>query len=381
MTRITPEAFRAQFPGLERGIHLASCSQGAFSRELAGELLDFQSSIMERGAPWDLWMEKVEEARIRFAAFIGASPQEIAVVPCASAGAYQIASTQNYGNGRDRIITSELEFPSVANVWVAQEGRGARIAFAAERGGTVSAEDYAALIDERAKLVSVPLITYRNGSRLPVAEVIELARSHGAKTFVDAYQGAGVEPINVRELGCDYLVTGSLKYMLGVAGVAFLYVRGGLTDEVSPQLTGWFGRRDPFAFDPRTVDFPETARRFESGTYAVPAVYAAIAGMKMLAQLDPTDVERHVAGLTAHLTEELTAAGMQLDSPLDAARRGPQVALIDESPNDLAAFLESKRIVTSPRGRAVRIAFHYYNVSDDIVTLLKALDEWRFLQS
>lgn len=378
MTLMTPEVFRAQFPGLERGVHLASCSQGAFSRELAGELLDFQSSIMERAAPWDLWMEKVEEARIRFAAFIGASPQEIAVVPNASAGAYQIASTQEYGNGRDRIITSELEFPSVANVWVAQEARGAKIGFVEEHGGTVSAEGYAAVIDDRTKLVSVPLITYRNGSRLPVAEVIEMARVHGAKSFVDAYQGAGVEPINVRELGCDYLVTGSLKYMLGVAGVAFLYVRGGLTDDVPPQLTGWFGRRDPFAFDPRTVDYPETARRFESGTYAVPAVYAAIAGMKMLAQLDPITVERHVAGLTRQLTEELTAAGMQLDSPLDAARRGPQVALVDDNPLELAAFLESRHIVASPRGRAVRFAFHYYSLSEDIVALLKALDEWRY---
>ncbi|MDP9906187.1 aminotransferase class V-fold PLP-dependent enzyme [Arthrobacter bambusae] len=379
MTTMTPEVFRAQFPGLERSVHLASCSQGALSRELAGELLDFQSSIMERGAPWDLWMEKVEEARNRFAAFIGASPQEIAVVPNASAGAYQIASTQTYGNGRDRIITSELEFPSVANVWVAQEARGAKIGFAQEHAGTVCAEDYAALIDERTKLVSVPLITYRNGSRLPVAEVIQIARAHGAKTFIDAYQGAGVEPINVRELGCDYLVTGSLKYMLGVAGVAFLYVRGGLTDEVSPQLTGWFGRRDPFAFDPRAVDYPETARRFESGTYAVPAVYAAIAGMKMLAQIDQTEVQRHVAALTRELTEELTTAGLQLDSPLDAARRGPQVALIDENPSELAAFLESKHIIASPRGRAVRIAFHYYNLSEDITTLLKALDEWRHI--
>jgi selenocysteine lyase/cysteine desulfurase len=381
MNLMTSELFRAQFPGLERTVHLASCSQGAFSRELAGDLLDFQSSIMERGAPWDLWMDKVEEARIRFAAFIGAAPQEIAVVPNASTGAYQIASTQSYGNVRDRIITSELEFPSVANVWVAQQGRGAQIGFAEEHGGTVRAEDYAVLIDERTKLVSVPLITYRNGSRLPVADVIEMARAHGAKSFVDAYQGAGVEPINVRELGCDYLVTGSLKYMLGVAGVAFLYVRGGLTDDVPPQLTGWFGRRDPFAFDPRKVDFPETARRFESGTYAVPAVYAAIAGMKMLAQLDPAAVKRHVAGLTLELTEELTAAGIELDSPLDAALRGPQVALIDENPSELAAFLESKSIIASPRGRALRVAFHFYSVNNDITALLKALDEWRYLRN
>jgi selenocysteine lyase/cysteine desulfurase len=100
----------------------------------------------------------------------------------------------------------------------------------------------------------------------------------------------------------------------------------------------------------------------------------------MLAQLDPVEVEHHVARLTGQLTEELTAAGMQLDSPLDAARRGPQVAIVDDNPVDLGAFLESRHIIASPRGRAVRVSFHYYNVSDDVVALLDALNEWRHMR-
>ncbi|MGO4249448.1 aminotransferase class V-fold PLP-dependent enzyme [Paenarthrobacter sp. RAF54_2] len=376
MTVITPEAFRSQFPGLASTIHLASCSQGALSRDLSGELLEFQSSIMEHGAPWGPWMNKVEQARTMFAEFIGASRDEIAVVPSASEGAYQVASTQTY-SARDAIVTTDLEFPSIGHVWLAQVARGARTLHVPDRAGLAFAEDYAAVIDDRTKLVSVPMITYRNGSRLPVEEVIAIAKSHGAKTFVDAYQGAGVEPINVRELDCDYLVSGTLKYMLGIAGVAFLYVRGGLSDDSDPQLTGWFGRRDPFEFDPRALGFPRAARRFESGTPAIPSVYGAVAGMRMLRQLDPQAVKQHIGRLTQQLQDELTIAGAVLDSPSNPSLRGPQVALVDENPQELSDFLKARGIVTSPRGAIVRMSFHFYNVEEDVMAVLKALGEWR----
>lgn len=331
---------------------------------------------MEHGAPWGPWMNKVEQARTMFAEFIGASRDEIAVVPSASEGAYQVASTQTY-SARDAIVTTDLEFPSIGHVWLAQVARGARTLHVPDRAGLAFAEDYAAVIDDRTKLVSVPMITYRNGSRLPVEEVIAIAKSHGAKTFVDAYQGAGVEPINVRELDCDYLVSGTLKYMLGIAGVAFLYVRGGLSDDSDPQLTGWFGRRDPFEFDPRALGFPRAARRFESGTPAIPSVYGAVAGMRMLRQLDPQAVKQHIGRLTQQLQDELTIAGAVLDSPSNPSLRGPQVALVDENPQELSDFLKARGIVTSPRGAIVRMSFHFYNVEEDVMAVLKALGEWR----
>lgn len=376
MTTMTPEEFRSQFPGLERTIHLASCSQGALSRELSGELVDFQSSIMEHGAPWDLWMIKVEQARTMFAEFIGASPEEIAVVSTASQGAYQVASTQTYAE-RDAIVTTDLEFPSVAHVWLAQAERGARIVHVPDREGVAEVQDYEKVINEKTKLVSVPLITYRNGSRLPVSEVIALAKRNGAKTFIDAYQGAGIEPINVRELDCDYLVSGSLKYMLGIAGIAFLYVRGGLSDDVDPQFTGWFGRKDPFEFNPRALGFPSAARRFESGTPSVPSAYGAVAGMRLLRQLDAIAAKEHVGNLTQQLHDELTATGAVLDSPSDPRLRGPQVALVDDNPYELSDFLKARGIITSPRGAVVRISFHYYNIEEDVTAVVKALAERR----
>ena len=377
--QLSPDAFRARFPAFADSVHLASCSQGALSDALAAELFEFQHTIREHGAPWDQWMAKVGQARELFARLIGAGPDDIAVVPSASEGAYQVASTQTWDE-RPGLVTTDLEFPSLGHVWLAQQGRGAEVAFVEHHDGLVDAEDYAARITERTRLVSVPLISYANGLRFPVREVAALARERGARTFVDAYQGLGVEPVDVAELGCDYLVSGSLKYLLGISGIAFLYVRPGLGDAVSPPLTGWFGRANPFEFDPRHLDYPAHARRFEAGTPSIPSAYGAVAGMTLLQQVDASRVRDHLRGLTAQLQQRLLDAGEQLRSPLEDARRGPLVALRDRDPDALAAFLADRRIVCSARGEVLRMSLHYYNNESDLDTVVRAIAEYRVRQ-
>jgi selenocysteine lyase/cysteine desulfurase len=374
----TPDAFRSRFPALRQSVHLASCSHGALSDELIAALFEYQHTLRERGAPWDRWMAEVDKARGMFAWFIGADYDEIAVVPSASAAAFQVASTQNW-SGRPRLVTTDAEFPSIAQVWVAQASAGADVVHVAARDGIVHAEDYDALVDDRTGLVSVPLISYRNGARLPTAEVVATARAMGIKTVVDAYQGAGVEPIDVRELGCDYLISGTLKYMLGIPGIAFLYVRAGLTDAVAPIQTGWFGRVNPFAFNPFEVDYPLHARRFESGTPSISAAFGAVAGMRVLETLDMTDVVAHIAELGRRLDESLRRAGERIASPADPRLRGPMVAVRDDDPPRLTAYLGAQRIDTSPRGDAVRLSMHYYNTVDDVVAVDEAIRRYRRL--
>jgi selenocysteine lyase/cysteine desulfurase len=368
--------FRSRFAGLRDMTYLASCSQGALSDELSSALAEFQQSMLELGNPWGCWAAKVEQARAAFAAHIGASPDEIAIVSCASEAAYQVASGQAYAP-RDGIVTTELEFPSIAYVWLGQRPRGATVRFAATHDGFADLDGYAAAIDETTALVSAPLVTYRHGQRFPVADIAALAHERGARMFVDVYQAAGVEPIDVDVLNCDYLVAGTLKYLLGVPGLAFLYVRAGVRHDVDPQLTGWFGRRDPFSFDPRTLDFADTARRFEVGSPSVTAAYGAIAGLSLLAQVDATAIRQHVATLTASLDEQLRAAGERIASPADAARRGPQVAVHDDDPVALADYLAARRIITSPRTDLLRIAVHYYCDQSDVDTAVSAIADYR----
>lgn len=360
--------FRERFPALERTVHLANCSLGARSVDLDDALRTMLDDMAAAGAPWGLFEEQIFEARQRFARLIGAESAQIAVVPNASVGAYQVASTTDW-SARSKIVTTDLEFPSIAHVWLAQRSRGAEVEYA---------ERYEELVDGRTALVSVPMTTYQYGQRLPVADVARLAHDAGAKVFVDAYQAVGNEPVDVGRLGCDYLVAGAMKYLVGLPGLAFLYVRDPESLDREPSLTGWFGRVDPFAFDPRTLGFSATAARFETGTAGVPAAYAANAGLRLIGGLDLAEVRRHVLDLQDHAAELLTAQGEQLRL-LPRDERGSHFGLIDADPAGLAKSLARHGIAVAPRGDVVRIALHYYTNASDVAALCAALAEVRDL--
>lgn len=368
--------FRERFPSLADSVHLASCSQGALSTDLNAALFELQYTMREYGAPWDRWTAEVERARGAFAELVNAEPSEVAVLSCASEGAYQVASSRRWST-RPRIVTTDMEFPSVAHVWLAQESRGAEVVHVPDRDGLVVAEDYGAAIDERAGLVSIPLVSYRNGARMPVVDAVAAARAAGAKVFVDGYQACGVLPVDVRELDCDFFVSGALKYMLGLPGIAFLYVRGGIDDEAPQQLTGWFGQQNPFEFDPRKLEPAPDARRFQTGTPAIPSAYAATAGLTALGSITTDLVENRVGDLVDETHQTLTADGEQLWSPADPSLRGPMVAIVDENPNRMADFLASRRINTSPRGHVLRLSFHGYNDRSDVSTVCEAIRDYR----
>jgi selenocysteine lyase/cysteine desulfurase len=163
----------------------------------------------------------------------------------------------------------------MGHVWLAQQRRGAEIAWARADGETLPVAAYAALVDNRTRIVPVTHVCFRNGYRADVRGLVELCHQRGALVFLDDYQRSGTAPLDVHALGVDFMVTGALKYLLGPSGIAFLYVRRRLVEELTPLVTGWFGRVNPFAFAPQQLDWSTTARRFETGTPPVPLAYAA----------------------------------------------------------------------------------------------------------
>ncbi len=363
-----PDTFRARFPHLSTTAYLASCSLAARSQDVEFALLRMLDD-MTAGDAWQRFEAATNTAKARFADLIGASPDQVAVLPNASVGAYQAASSLIWAN-RPALFTTGSEFPSIAHVWLAQRQRGADVRF-------VDADGYHELIDERVGLVSVPSAAYYDGARADVAAITAAAHASGALVFVDAYQSVGVEPIDVNHLGCDFLVAGAGKYLLGLPGVAFLYVRAPEARAADPTLTGWFGRVDPFAFDPRRLDFAASAARYQTGTPAVPAGYAAAAGLGMVAELDPADIREHVAGLTAYAVDRLTDAGERLRTPPLPAQRGAHVGMVDPVPTALAAWLAERSVIVSPRRDIVRLAFHYFNNRDDVDEFCALLHEYR----
>jgi len=373
-----PEDVRHHFPICERQVYLNACSQGALSDQVREAYGAYLRDWEERGAPWEYWVELSERARAAFADLINATPDEVAVTTSVSAGVSAVLSAFQPGK-RDTVVTSDFEFPTVGQVAHAQELRGARVVHVGEQDGMLSLAGFDAAIDERTALVAVTHVCYRNGSRTELEGIVELAHAQGVPVLVDAYQAAGAVPIDVRALNVDFLATGTVKYLLGSAGLGFLYARADQIERWTPTHTGWFADEDIFAMDIDDYSPSPTARRFEAGTPPVPNIYAGLAGMNILASIGVDRVEQHVRSLTAHLDQGLDELGVSIVTPRDPSARGPMTAIRSTDEYALVEALAADGIIISSRDGNVRVSPHVYNSLGDINALLDGLREHRAL--
>jgi len=370
---MTPEQFRARFPIFQKRVYVNSCSQGALSLEVEAALGAFIESWHTHGSPWDRWVGEVERLRTVFAASIGADAGEIAIVPNASAAIAAIATALPFDGQRRTVVLGEFEFPTMTHVWLAQERRGAQVAWVKAIGESLPIDQYAAVINDRTLIVPAAHVCFRNGYRLDIARLAALCRERGAYSMLDDYQRTGTAPIDVHALGVDFMVTGALKYLLGPAGIAFLYVRRELIERLEPLPTGWFGRVDPFAFSLNPLDWSPTARRFETGSPPVPNAYAALAGLELLARIDPAAVEAQIARLVQRFAGGARSRGFDVATPEAAAERSSLVVLRSTDAAALVTRLAGRGVIASSRGTGLRVSFHAYNNEQDVDAVLAAL--------
>jgi selenocysteine lyase/cysteine desulfurase len=371
---MTLERFRARFPILGRRVYVNSCSQGALALDVESALAAFTESWHTHGSPWDRWVGEVERLRAVFAAAIGADADEIAVMPNASAGISAIATALSFDTDRRTVVLGEFEFPTMGHVWLAQQRRGARIAWARAQDEALPVESYAAHIDERTLIVPAGHVCFRNGYRLDIPRLVTICRERGAYLLLDDYQRTGTAPLDVHALGVDFMVTGALKYLLGPAGVAFLYVRRDLIEQLEPLSTGWFGRVDPFAFSVDRLDWSPSARRFETGSPPIPNVYAAAAGIELLQTTGVATIGEQVNRLVERFASGARERGFDVVTPDDPAARGPLVVVRSTDAAAMVRRLEARGIIASARGTGLRVSFHAYNNEEDVDAVLKTLD-------
>ena len=282
--------------------------------------------------------------------------------------------------GRNRIVISEYEFPTVGQIAHAQELRGAEVVHVRpEPDGEIPVERFAEAIDERTALVCCTTISYRTGHRHDVAAIAEVAHASGALVLADSYQAAGAIELDVQALGADFVTGGTVKYLLASAGLGFLWVEAGVLDRLLPTQTGWFADEDIFRMDISDYSPHASARRFDAGTPPVPNIYAGVAGLELLQETGVPAVEAHVAALNTRLIEGLEELGATVVTPSEPARRGPLVCVAATDAPALVASLAEERITCSLRDTNLRIAAHLYNTVADIDTLLDALSRRRSL--
>ena len=364
------QEIRSRFPIFQRKIYLNSCSQGALSDSVQAGLEAYIASWHEQGSPWELWVEQYEAARTAFAQFINASPNEVAIVTSASAGFNSVASALSFQD-RKKVVLGEFEFPTMGHVWLAQRARGADVQFVPAQGNTIPAAHYEKMVDHNTCIVPLTHVCFKNGFRSDVSSVTQIAHRNGALVMLDDYQDSGTRPIDVKVMDLDFYITGTLKYLLGPPGLAFMYVRKELIASLTPTVTGWFAQANPFAFDPQHIDLSPTARRFESGSPSVPNVYAAVPGFQLLQQIGMENVAAHIRKLAQSLLGQALDLGIRSKTPVDSV--GPLVVLQSKDSNLLVQKLAENDIVVSNRHDGLRLAFHVYNTMDDVSAVVEVL--------
>lgn len=377
--RSLAEDIRHRFPVFEHRTYLNSCSQGALSDAVRAAYDSYLGTLEEQGSLWEEWVDRAERLRRAYARLLHTEPDAMAVTASASAGVASVASALDFGE-RDTIVTTDLEFPTIGQIWHAQERRGARVVHVpAIPDNTLPLDRLAEAMDERTALVSVTHVCYRNGSLSDIAAIAALAHENGALLMLDAYQAAGAVPIDVGVLGVDFVVGGALKYLLASPGVGYLYANPATTGHLVPTSTGWFADEDIHAMRIDAYRPADTARRFESGTPPIPSVYAATAGVELMLQIGVEATAAHVRGLNDRLIAGIDDLGGVIATPRDPARRGPLIAIASTDAEQLVARLADDRVVTSSRAGNLRVSPHCYNTDDDVDRLLAALREHRNL--
>lgn len=368
------DALRNEFPVLARKTYLNSGSYCALSHSVKAAFCDYMEDRLLIGANWDVWITKNEAVRAGMAKVLRAQPDEIAVTASASAGLNALASALDFTGDRNKVVVTDFEFPTNAQIWHAQERRGATVVHVpAAPDGYIPLEYFERAIDEQTQLVAITHVCFRNGAKLDIPGIVRIARAKGAKILLDCYQAVGSMTIDVKALDVDFAVGGMLKYLLGTAGLGFMYVRQELILSLLPTNSGWFSQANIPAMDITGNHPSPTARRFEAGTPAVVNCYAVEAGLKMINDVGTDAIEKRVQYLTGRCIERLNEIGCAVATPQQDSRRGAMVTIPSTNSQLLVSRLMDRDVVTSFRDKNLRATFHFYNNDDDIDAFIQAV--------
>ncbi|HEX6049927.1 MAG TPA: aminotransferase class V-fold PLP-dependent enzyme [Gemmatimonadaceae bacterium] len=372
-------AYRAEFPILERTTYLVSHSLGAMPRSVPDRLAEYVDSWAELGVrAWaNGWWEMPLEVGNEIAPLLGAAAGEVAMVPNVSIGQAMVVSALRYTAPRDRIVMTELDFPSVRYVYDQLAPRlGATVVVVPSADGVSIDEDrLLAAIDERTALVAISHVLFRSAYIMDVEAICRRAHEVGAVVSLDAFHSVGVIPVDVKRIGADFVTGGVLKWLCGGPGGCFLYASPEASARYAPAITGWQAHRRPFGFEGE-MDYADGAARWLSGTPVIPALYAATEGPRLVRRAGIDAVRAKSIRQTTRLIALADERGYPVRAPRDPARRGGTVALDVPHAYEIAQFLLSRDIIVDYRPNAgIRIAPHFYTSDAEVERVIAAIDE------
>jgi cysteine desulfurase / selenocysteine lyase len=372
---VNPPLPRSEFAVTERLIYLNHAAVGVLPQSSVAAIDELLRAHAEAGVlgtwPFD---ERTDEYRETIARFIGATKAEIAFVASTSAGAAVLAQSIAWNDG-DEIVLANDEFPSNVVPWLAVRERGVRVRLIDSASGPLTPDRLRREIGPKTRVVAVSWVSYADGYRRDLASLAEVAHDAGALLCVDAIQGLGALPVDVRACGADALFSGAGKWLLGLHGAGFLFVRDGVLERLRPGVPGWRAQSDIWDFHNYDQAFSDDARRLETGTPNLAGNLALHNSVELLRRSDTAAIERWVLDLTDRLCDGLTRLGARLLTQRSNGVKSGIVAF--EMPGVdsrwLGGALSREGVVTTYRDAGIRVSPHGYNLPDEIDAALETI--------
>ena len=369
--------WRLEFPILDKTVYLISHSLGAMPRETFSFLTEYGETWATRGVrAWaEGWWDMPVTTGNEVARIIGAEPRTVVMHQNVSICQSLILSCFEPTPKRNKIVYSELNFPSVMYVYEAHaRNNKLRIqTVPSDDGITISLDRFLEAIDEETLLVPFSHVLFKSGFLQNAKAITERAHEVGALVVLDAYQSAGTVPFSVKDLNVDFATGGSVKWLCGGPGAGYLYVRPDLHQQLQPKTTGWMAHEEPFAFD-RDLRYAPDIRRFLHGSPAIPALYAARSGFRIINQIGVERIREKSIRQTELLILLAEEAGFNVTSPKNPADRGGTITVGHPDAAAITRELINREFIVDYRpGAGVRISPHFYNTDEELELVIKEM--------
>ena len=371
--------YRSEFPILDRTTYLISNSLGAMPRAVYDAMKGYADIWATRGVrAWEerWWMLAVEIGD-EIGALMNAPKGTVSVHQNVTTCQAVVASCLDFSGKRNKVVYSDMNFPSVMYFWEAQQSRGARVHMVkTDDGVTVPLDRLLDAIDETTLLVPISHVIFRSAFIQDAKAIIEKAHKVGAMVVLDTFQSLGTVPVDVQALNTDFACGGVLKWLCGGPGVGYLYVRDDLGRKLEPKLTGWFAHENSFAFAPGAIRYADPPFRFMNGTTHIPALEAARPGLKIISEVGVEKIREKSKRQTSRLIALANQHGWRVNTPRDPEKRGGTVSIDMPDAQEVCRELLKRDIMVDYRPKAgVRMSPHFYNTDEEVERGISAVEE------
>ncbi len=369
-------SYREDFPIVVNKTFLNTCSLGALSRRSIATVNEYLEMWAALGASawYELWAGKLAELRAAYGRVVGTTADRISLGPNISANVASILSAIDFSK-RKKIITTDLDFPTIGHGLLAKQREGIKVQFLHSPDKiTVPLELFEAAIDDDTALVATSHVYFTSGAIQDITALAKMAHDRGALLLVDAYHATGHVPTDVVAIDADFYTSGSLKWLMGGSGIAFIHVNPRVR-ELEPAQAGWWGMANMFDFDIESLVWREEASRFEMGTPSMASVYAALGGLSYIEEIGVQRIRERDNALATDLIERAREAGFTPRVMPNPEERTAIVLLNFDQPKPIVAALAKQNIIVDSRPGAVRISPYFYNTVEENEIIIQALTE------